>query len=127
MPQASWFSLLVSSGVSPPVRSHTLYFGLAAAVLTAFAFSEEPWEALRNVWCLQESAIRLAVRGAENLGDHAIVSIDAFPGRQFNGKVYEISSSALSAGGAGSNQAALAASASDEVTNFLVKVKITAL
>ena len=59
------------------------------------------------------------------LGDHAIVSIDAFPGRKFNGKVYEISSSALSAGGSGTNQAALAASASDEVTNFLVKVKIT--
>ena len=39
------------------------------------------------------------------LGDHAVVSIDAFPGRQFNGKVYEISSSALSAGGAGNNDA----------------------
>ncbi len=59
------------------------------------------------------------------LDDHAIVSIDAFPGRTFNGKVYEISSSALTAGGTGSNQAALAASASDEVTNFLVKVRIT--
>jgi HlyD family secretion protein len=59
------------------------------------------------------------------LGDHAVVSIDAFPGRQFNGKVYEISSSALSLGGSGNNQAALAASASDEVTNFLVKVRIT--
>lgn len=59
------------------------------------------------------------------LGDHAVVAIDAFPGRQFNGKVYEISSSALSLGGSGTNQAALAASASDEVTNFLVKVKIT--
>jgi len=59
------------------------------------------------------------------IGDHAVVSIDAFPGRVFNGKVYEISSSALSLGGAGSNQAALAASASDEVTNFLVKVRIT--
>ena len=59
------------------------------------------------------------------VNDHAVVSIDAFPGRSFNGKVYEISSSALSAGGAGNNQAALAASASDEVTNFLVKVRIT--
>jgi len=59
------------------------------------------------------------------LGDHAIISIDAFPGRTFNGKVYEISSSALSLGGAGSNQAALAASASDEVTNFLVKIRVT--
>lgn len=59
------------------------------------------------------------------IGDHALVAIDAFPGRQFNGKVYEISSSALSAGGSGSNQAALAASASDEVTNFLVKIRVT--
>ncbi len=59
------------------------------------------------------------------VGDHAVVSIDAFPGRQFNGKVYEISSSALTTGGSGSNQAALAASASDEVTNFLVKIRIT--
>jgi hypothetical protein len=39
-----------------------------AAVLTAFAFSERPWESLRNVWELQDSAIRLAARGAENLG-----------------------------------------------------------
>src|SRR6478735_6445428 len=77
------------------------------------------------------TAMEVRVKVNENdivnvkLGDHAIVSIDAFPGRQFNGKVYEISSSALSVGGMGSNQAALAASASDEVTNFLVKVRIT--
>jgi HlyD family secretion protein len=59
------------------------------------------------------------------LGDNTIVSIDAFPARKFNGKVYEISNSALSLGGAGSNAAAQAASASDEVTNFLVKIRIT--
>jgi HlyD family secretion protein len=60
------------------------------------------------------------------IGDHTAVTIDAFPGRKFDGTVSEISSSALSAGatGAGSNQAALAASASDEVTNFLVRVRI---
>lgn len=77
------------------------------------------------------AAMEVRVKVNENdiinvkLGDHAIISIDAFPGRQFNGKVYEISSSALSLGGMGSNQAALAASASDEVTNFLVKVRVT--
>lgn len=77
------------------------------------------------------SAMEVRVKVNENdivnvkIGDHAIVTIDAFPGRQFNGKVYEISSSALSLGGSGSNQAALAASASDEVTNFLVKIRIT--
>ena len=58
------------------------------------------------------------------VGDHAIVTVDAFPGRKFNGAVREISSSSLSSG-ATSTQAALAASASDEVTNFLVKISIT--
>ncbi|MFA5263465.1 MAG: efflux RND transporter periplasmic adaptor subunit [Opitutaceae bacterium] len=60
------------------------------------------------------------------LGDHSIISIDAFPNRKFEGRVYEISSSALSsASSASTNAAAQAASASDEVTNFLVKARIT--
>lgn len=58
------------------------------------------------------------------VGDRAIVTVDALPGRKFNGAVREISSSSLSSG-AVSAQAALAASASDEVTNFLVKINIT--
>ncbi|MBI2515795.1 MAG: efflux RND transporter periplasmic adaptor subunit [Opitutae bacterium] len=60
------------------------------------------------------------------VGDHTIVAVDAYPGRKFDGTVREISSSALSSlTGASTNQAALAASASDEVTNFLVKISIT--
>jgi HlyD family secretion protein len=61
------------------------------------------------------------------IGDHTAISVDAFPGRKFDGKVSEISSSALTTGvgGASNNQAALAASASDEVTNFLVRIRIT--
>ncbi len=61
------------------------------------------------------------------LGDHTVVAIDAFPGRKFEGTVSEISSSALTTGtgSASSNQAALAASASDEVTNFLVRIRIS--
>lgn len=61
------------------------------------------------------------------IGDHAAISVDAFPGRKFDGTVSEISSSALSSGAtaASNNQAALAASASDEVTNFLVRIRIT--
>jgi len=58
------------------------------------------------------------------LGDRTAVSVDAFPGRRFEGRVREISSSALTTGATGSGQAALAASASDEVTNFLVKISI---
>ena len=61
------------------------------------------------------------------IGDHTAISVDAFPGRKFDGVVSEISSSALTTGigAASNNQAALAASASDEVTNFLVRIRIT--
>ena len=61
------------------------------------------------------------------IGDHTAISVDAFPGRKFDGTVSEISSSALTTGigAASNNQAALAASASDEVTNFLVRIRIT--
>ena len=55
------------------------------------------------------------------LGDHTIVTVDAFPGRKFTGVVNEISSSAITIGA----QSA-ATSASDEVTNFLVKISIKA-
>lgn len=77
------------------------------------------------------SSMEVRVKVNENdivnvkLNDNTVVSVDAFPGRQFKGAVREISSSALSLGGAGSNAAAQAASASDEVTNFLVKIRIT--
>ena len=50
------------------------------------------------------------------VGDPVVVTVDAFPGRKFTGAVHEISSSAISAGGQ--------SSASDEVTNFLVKISI---
>jgi len=59
------------------------------------------------------------------LGDHTVVTVDAMPGRKFDGTVREISSSALTSGATGSGSASLAASASDEVTNFLVKIRIT--
>ena len=56
------------------------------------------------------------------LGDHATMTIDAFPGRKISGTVYEISSSAITAGAtaAGSNQALT----TDEVANFLVKIRV---
>ncbi len=53
------------------------------------------------------------------VGDPAAVLVDAFPGRKFAGVVGEISSSAITSGA----QSA-AASASDEVTNFLVKIRV---
>jgi len=60
------------------------------------------------------------------IGDHANISIDAYPGRRFHGTVKEISNSALNAGGSasGSSAQAAASTVSDEVTNFLVKIRI---
>jgi HlyD family secretion protein len=75
------------------------------------------------------SEMEVRVRVNENdivnvkVGDRTVVSVDAFPGRKFEGVVAEISSSALTSG-AQSAAAQLIASASDEVTNFLVKIRI---
>ncbi len=75
------------------------------------------------------NAMEVRVRVNENdivnvkVGDHTVVSVDAFPGRKFDAAVAEISSSALTTGGQ-SQAAQLIASASDEVTNFLVKIRI---
>ena len=59
------------------------------------------------------------------LENRAVISIDAYPGRKFSGVLKEIGSSSLNAGGSGAGGAAqAAASVSDEVTNFLVKIRI---
>ena len=50
------------------------------------------------------------------LGDHAVISIDAYPKRKFSGTVSEISSSAQGSGAQSSS--------SSDVTNFLVKIRI---
>jgi HlyD family secretion protein len=56
------------------------------------------------------------------LGDHALISIDAYPGRKFTGTVNEISSSAAGIGATGGGNNAVP---TDDVTNFLVKIRIT--
>jgi HlyD family secretion protein len=53
------------------------------------------------------------------VSDKTAVGVDAFPGRKFTGVVGEISSSAITSGA----QSA-ASTASDEVTNFLVKIRV---
>ncbi len=70
--------------------------------------------------------MELRVRVNENdivnvkLGDRAVISIDAYPARKFSGAVSEISSSAQ-----GSSASSQLAAMSDDVTNFLVKIRIT--
>src|SRR5437899_10386893 len=72
------------------------------------------------------SNMELRVKVNENdivnvkIGDHAVISIDAYPNRKFNGTVSEISSSAQ-----GSSASSQVAAMSDDVTNFLVKIRIT--
>jgi HlyD family secretion protein len=53
------------------------------------------------------------------IGDHAIISIDAYPNRKFSGTVREIASSAQ--GTAATSQAT---AQSSDVTNFLVKIRV---
>jgi HlyD family secretion protein len=59
------------------------------------------------------------------VGDNVVISIDAYPDRKFSGVVREIGSSAAGAGATGSGSAAQATSTTgDEVTNFLVKIRV---
>jgi len=69
--------------------------------------------------------MELRVRVNENdivnvkLGDRAVIAIDAYPGRKFTGTVSEIGSSAQ-----GGSAASQLAAMSDDVTNFLVRIRI---
>jgi HlyD family secretion protein len=56
------------------------------------------------------------------INDRAVISIDAYPSRKFAGVVSEISSSAQGTGQGANSQAA---AQSTEVTNFLVKIRVT--
>jgi HlyD family secretion protein len=60
------------------------------------------------------------------VGDHAVLTIDAYPDRKFNGVVKEIASSAENAGATGSGSSGQASGTSaDEVTNFLVRIRVS--
>jgi HlyD family secretion protein len=69
---------------------------------------------------LQTMEIRVKVNENDivnvKVGNHAMIAIDAFPGRRFNGTVTEIGNS---------GQASSGQQGTDDVTNFLVKIRIT--
>jgi HlyD family secretion protein len=54
------------------------------------------------------------------IGDRAVISIDAYPSRKFSGVVREIASSAQGSASQSQQQAQ-----SNDVTNFLVKIRVT--
>jgi HlyD family secretion protein len=57
------------------------------------------------------------------VGDPVVISIDAYPDRKFSGKVREIAASAANSGASGSGSSTTATT-TDEVTNFVVKIRI---
>ena len=77
------------------------------------------------------SAMEVRVNVNENdivnvkVGDPVKVSIDAYPDRKFNGVVRELAATAANAGGTGSGTSAASGTVSDEVTNFIVKIRVT--
>src|SRR5471032_2391022 len=58
------------------------------------------------------------------VGDPVSISIDAYPDRKFSGIVREIGASADNAGASGSGTAS-SGTVSDEVTNFIVKIRVS--
>jgi HlyD family secretion protein len=77
------------------------------------------------------SAMEVRVNVNENdivnvkVGDPVTISIDAYPDRKFKGLVRELAASAANAGGTGSGTSAASGTVSDEVTNFIVKIRVT--
>jgi len=58
------------------------------------------------------------------VGDPVKISVDAYPDRKFNGVVRELAASAANAGGTASGTSAASGTISDEVTNFIVKIRV---
>ena len=108
-----------------PVSSLSCEVGERVQGSTSFAGTE-----IMRVADLANMEVRVTVNENDipnvKVGDPAVISIDAYPDRKFSGTVREIGSSAASAGATGSGSAAQAASTTtgDEVTNFLVKIRV---
>jgi HlyD family secretion protein len=91
---------------------------------TSFAGTE-----IMRVADLNHMEVRVTVNENDipnvKVGNSVVISIDAYPDRKFSGTVREIGSSAAGAGATGSGSAAQATSTTgDEVTNFLVKIRV---
>ena len=68
---------------------------------------------------------KMEVRVNVKVGDPVKISIDAYPDRKFNGTVREIAASADNNGASGSGASAQSSgTVSDEVTNFIVKIRV---
>jgi HlyD family secretion protein len=92
--------------------------------------AEFPGTEIMRVADLSKMEVRVKVNENDivnvKVGDAVAISIDAYPDRKFSGYVREIAASADNNGASGSGSTAQAqGSVSDEVTNFIVKIRIS--
>ncbi len=106
------------------VSSRTSEVGERVQASTEFAGTE-----IMRVADLGKMEVRVKVNENDivnvKVGDPVNISIDAYPERKFTGTVREIAASADNNGASGSGATAQASgSVSDEVTNFIVKIRV---
>jgi HlyD family secretion protein len=92
--------------------------------------AEFPGTEIMRVADLSKMEVRVKVNENDivnvKVGDPVSISIDAYPDRKFNGAVREIAASADNNGASGSGSTAQASgTVSDEVTNFIVKIRVS--
>ena len=115
----------IYSPMDGTVSSHSCEVGERVQGSTSFAGTE-----IMRVADLGNMEVQVDVNENDlpevKVGDHAIVSIDSYPDRKFNGIVREIATSSENSGATGAGTAAQANNSStDEVTNFLVKIRVS--
>jgi HlyD family secretion protein len=106
------------------VSSRSSEVGERVQASTAFAGTE-----IMRVADLSKMEVRVKVNENDivnvKVGDPVKISIDAYPDRKFTGTVREIAASADNNGASGSGASAQASgTVSDEVTNFIVKIRV---
>jgi HlyD family secretion protein len=104
------------------VSSRSSEVGERVQASTEFAGTE-----IMRVADLSKMEVRVKVNENDivnvKVGDPVKIDIDAYPDRKFNGTVREIAASADNTGATGSGSAT-SGSVSDEVTNFIVKIRV---
>ncbi len=114
----------IYSPMDGTVSSRSSEVGERVQASTSFAGTE-----IMRVADLSKMEVRVKVNENDivnvKVGDPVKINIDAYPDRKFNGVVREIAASADNNGGTGSGSSAQASgSVSDQVTNFIVKIRV---
>jgi len=109
----------IYSPMDGTVSSRTSEVGERVQAATSFAGTE-----IMRVADLSKMEVRVKVNENDivnvKVGNPVKISIDAYPDRKFSGVVREIGASADNAGATGQSTAA-----SDQVTNFIVKIRVS--